>query len=298
MDVRIMEYMQMIEQEKSLSQAAQKLNISQPALSQALSKLEKSFKSPLFVRSNRQMTPTRIGQIYLDGAREMLQVKEDTYRAIEALAKKDSKHIKITADSQAILRLEKELIPALKKRFPKEEFSLVPADSRMAKEYLMNHIADAAFLGSRLRSNSMLNYHHLYSESLVLCIPENLNKAYEELAETPSNGKIPFILPQEGLYFRLLCESILQKLSLSISKTYDVEDFLTMKRLMEQGFGAALLPSRMAREAKNCHTCSVPEEFSYGFYFAVPKYHEDELEFDYILKKAKEIFDGEGEAKS
>ena len=72
MDVRIMEYMQMIEQEKSLSQAAQKLNISQPALSQALSKLEKSFKSPLFVRSNRQMTPTRIGQIYLDGAREML----------------------------------------------------------------------------------------------------------------------------------------------------------------------------------------------------------------------------------
>lgn len=30
----------------------------------------------------------------------------------------------------------------------------------------------------------------------------------------------------------------------------------------------------------------------------VPKYHEDELEFDYILKKAKEIFDGEGEAKS
>ena len=57
MDVRIMEYMQMIEQEKSLSQAAQKLNISQPALSQALSKLEKSFKSPLFVRSNRQMTP-------------------------------------------------------------------------------------------------------------------------------------------------------------------------------------------------------------------------------------------------
>lgn len=162
----------------------------------------------------------------------------------------------------------------------------------------MNHIADAAFLGSRLRSNSMLNYHHLYSESLVLCIPENLNKAYEELAETPSNGKIPFILPQEGLYFRLLCESILQKLSLSISKTYDVEDFLTMKRLMEQGFGAALLPSRMAGEAKSCHTYSVPEEFSYGFYFAVPKYHEDEMEFDYILKKAKEIFDGEGKAKS
>lgn len=85
MDVRIMEYMLMIEQEKSLSKAAQKLNISQSALSQSLSRLEKSFENPLFVRANRQMVPTRMGQIYLDGAREMLNVKEETYEAIRAL---------------------------------------------------------------------------------------------------------------------------------------------------------------------------------------------------------------------
>lgn len=286
--------MLMIEQEKSLSQAAKKLNISQPALSQALSKLEKSFENPLFVRSNRQIVPTRIGQIYLDGAREMLLVKEDTYQAIGALMAKGTKHIKIAADSQIILSLQTELIPALKSKFPQEEFTLLPTDSHMAKEYILNHIVDAAFIGSRLCSNSMLNYHPLYNEHLVLCVPENLRKTYEGLPLKSEPPKIPFILPQAGLYFRFLYDNIIQKLSFSISKTYETEDFLTMKRLMEQGFGIALLPSHMVQVGDSYTIYPIPDDTSFGIYFAVPRYHEESPEFYYTLKKAKEILNPQG----
>ena len=202
---------------------------------------------------------------------------------------KEAKHIKLAADSQAILPLEKELLPALKNKFSQEEFTLLPADSHMAKEYILNHIVDAAFIGSRLCSNSMLNYHHLYDECLMLCVPENLLNAYGGLPEKSESPKIPFILPRTGLYFRFLYDNIMQKLSITISKSYEAEDFLTMKRLMEQGFGAALLPGRMAREAKGCTVYPAPDDASFGFYFAVPRYHEEEPEFDYALKKAREI---------
>ncbi len=289
MDVRIMEYMLMIEQEKSLSKAAQKLNISQSALSQSLAKLEKSFQNPLFVRTNRQMIPTRMGQIYLEGAREMLKVKEETYEAIQDLTVKGKKLIRIAVESQVLSVLEKNIISTLKDRFSGQEFRLLPADSHIAKEYILNHIADAAILCSFRCSNSMLNYYHLYDDHLALCVPENLSQAYETMIKNTEMRGIPFILPRPGLYFRPYCESILQKLSFSISRSYEAEDFLTMKRLMEQGFGAALLPGHMARAAEDCSIYHLGGEFSFSLYFAVPKYHEDELEFEYIYKKAKEL---------
>lgn len=289
MDVRIMEYMLMIEQEKSLSKAAQKLNISQSALSQSLSRLEKSFENPLFVRANRQMVPTRMGRIYLDGAREMLNVKEETYEAIRALTAEGKKLVRIAVEPQMLSALEGEIPSLMRSRFPGQEFSLLPADSQIAKEYILNHIADAAFLCSLRCSNSMLSYHHLRDDHLALCVPENLLSAYETMAKGGESRGIPFILPRSGLYFRPYCDNILQKLSFSISRTYEAEDFPTIKRLMEQGFGAALLPGHMAREAADCTVFHLGEEFPFGLYFAVPKYHEDELEFEYIFKKAREI---------
>ena len=129
----------------------------------------------------------------------------------------------------------------------------------------------------------------LYDECLMLCVPENLLKAYEGLPEKSESPKIPFILPRTGLYFRFLYDNIMQKLSITISKGYEAEDFLTMKRLIEQGFGAALLPGRMAREARGCTVYPAPDDASFGFYFAIPRYHEEEPEFDYALKKAMEI---------
>ncbi len=290
MDVRIMEYMLMIEQEKSLSRAAEKLNISQSALSQALTKLEKNFSAPLFIRTNRMMVPTRIGKIYLDGSREMLKTRDEVYQTIHSLIVKGTKSITIAAEYQVCQQVKNDLIPSLNNRFPNEEFLLLPADSRLAKEYLLNHIADAAFLYSRLCSNSMLNYHHLFDECLLLCVPDNLAETYEKMLQNPGLCGIPFIFPRPEHYFRFLSETIIQKLSFSISKSYEAEDLLSVKQLMEQGFGAALLPGRMAREAANCSVFSTPDEFSFGAYFAVPRYHEDDLEFDYILRAAKALF--------
>ncbi len=290
MDVRIMEYMLMIEQEKHLSRAASKLNISQPALSQALSKLEQSFQAPLFVRANRQMIPTKIGRIYLDGAREMLQVKEDTYQALKAMTAGDARQIRIAADALAILPLEKELLPAFHHAFPHKDLSIFPADSHIAKTYIINHIADAAFIASRFTSNSMLRYHHLYDENLMLCIPENLLGQYEDDRKKNASIRIPFIFPQSGLYFRIFYDNILEKLSFSISKSYEAENFLTIKHLMEQGFGAALLPGRMVRMAKGYAVRSISADTSFSVYFSIPQYHDETAEFDYILKKAKEIF--------
>ena len=59
MDLRQIEYIIAIEQEESISKAAEKLFITQSALNQQLLKLEKELGMPLFERKKRQMIPHR-----------------------------------------------------------------------------------------------------------------------------------------------------------------------------------------------------------------------------------------------
>ena len=59
MDVRLLEYMLVLERLGSVSAAAEEIHISQSALSQSLARLEKSLHTQLFVRANRKLTPRK-----------------------------------------------------------------------------------------------------------------------------------------------------------------------------------------------------------------------------------------------
>ncbi|MBO4289786.1 MAG: LysR family transcriptional regulator, partial [Lachnospiraceae bacterium] len=79
MDLRILEYVVSIEEYGSMTEAAEKLYITPSALNQQLLKLEKELGTPLFTRSKRRMIPTAAGRAYLEGARRMLSIRQETY---------------------------------------------------------------------------------------------------------------------------------------------------------------------------------------------------------------------------
>ena len=66
MDVKQQEYFVAIVEEGSISKAAKKLYISQPTLSQFLSKLENSLNVRLVTRSNNVIALTEAGRLYYE----------------------------------------------------------------------------------------------------------------------------------------------------------------------------------------------------------------------------------------
>ena len=70
MDLKQIENMIAIEQEQSISRAAEKLFLTQSALNQQLLKLEKELGTPLFERRKHSMIPTFAGRIYLTTAHQ------------------------------------------------------------------------------------------------------------------------------------------------------------------------------------------------------------------------------------
>ena len=85
MDFKELEYILVIAQEKNISKAAERLYVSQPALSRALLKVEDRLGVSLFFRKNRQYIPTYAGELYLDMARTVLNKKHEFDRQIKKL---------------------------------------------------------------------------------------------------------------------------------------------------------------------------------------------------------------------
>ena len=85
MDTRQIEYIIAIAEEKTLSRAAERLFISQSALSQLLSNLQAEGLPPLFYRQKGEMLLTDAGKIYVNGARIVMKICEDTEEALDKL---------------------------------------------------------------------------------------------------------------------------------------------------------------------------------------------------------------------
>lgn len=73
MDIRELYYLNALEEEGSISKAAERLFIAQASLSQFLRQFESQLGSPLFVRTNKGIRPTPSGKVFLGHTRHILR---------------------------------------------------------------------------------------------------------------------------------------------------------------------------------------------------------------------------------
>src|SRR5882762_2145043 len=90
MDINQFEVFLAVAQEKSFSRAAEALHRTQPAVSQAIRRLETELGEPLFDRSSKDGTLTAAGRVLFDFAQQMLNLRTHAHAALKEL--KDLHH--------------------------------------------------------------------------------------------------------------------------------------------------------------------------------------------------------------
>lgn len=86
MNLRQIECIVAIEDHGNITEAATHLYVTPSALNQQLLKLEKELGLPLFLRMRHQMIPTAAGRVYLDNARRLLDIRQNTYTQLQDMA--------------------------------------------------------------------------------------------------------------------------------------------------------------------------------------------------------------------
>ena len=273
MDVRFYQYMLTIAEEGSVQAAAEKLHLSQSALSQALVKEETEAGGIIFERKRgKKITITPLGELYLKTASQMVRIKEETYDLIKKLDHNLTETIRIAICNQAYVLISENIMEVLHSEFPSLNIFFYKADSSQSLELLKNGVIDLAIFAAQEVRDSVIKTDILYSERLVLAVSSGYEMNEEEDILNQLE-KIPFIYPAYNTFLYQLIPERLHEESLPHPAVYKSADASEIVRIVENGYGAALVPEKLIPEEHTCTVIGWDPKIRYNIYAAIPKYH-------------------------
>ena len=219
MDTKQIEYILKIAEENNITKAAEKLFITQSALNQQLLKLEKELGTPLFHRSRANWRLTEAGEIYIEGAKTALQIKNTTYNKIYDVVSARKGHLTIGLTPGRGLRMFTAIYPELHRNYPNLDVRPIEMRVRAQQEAIAKGEVDVGLMTLRSIDRTIDTYYPLKKEELVLMIPaahplaEKAAAPGEPLAtmDLTALRYEPFVLMDKSSTLRSACDTLFEK---------------------------------------------------------------------------------------
>lgn len=248
MDFKALEYICAISEAKTISQAAKNLFISQPALSQFLSKLERELGTPIFDRSGNMMTLTSAGEILVrDGSKLLLSRNEMLHRVAE-LSDERAETLRFGVSpfySKYYLPL---LFPYYREHHPNIRLDIVEKNSLELEQLVLDGELDLCFIPAEPMREG-LKYQPIYMEEIMIAIPPShplnthaVSSPYGPYLDLELLRNEPFVELIPSLKFSTMCQRILRHFCLSPDVIYQSTSWDTVCMLVAQGVGVGFLP--------------------------------------------------------
>lgn len=257
MDIKYLNYILTIAEERNLHKAAEKLYISQPSLSQYLLRLETELGTPLFRRCNKELIPTEAGRLYIETARTVVNLRNKLYRDISNLTYQS--HLSIATASQWGTSLISRIMPEFKAKHPDVMIevteSFFPSMSfRLKREEIDICLASIAqappdykiiFLGQEEIKAAVSSRHPFCSQhdpEVTRLTPDILLRSFSE-----EN----FLLTSKGSSTQFLVERLFQSIHFYPRIFGYFDNINTILQLVEAGTGVSFVPVSCINE--NAH---------------------------------------------
>ena len=290
MDIRIMEYMKAIEEEGSISKAAERVHISQSALSQSLAKLEQELGTPLFERRDKRWVPTEAGDLYLRGATTMITIKEEAYRRINALSVKRSYTLSLAICPQVFMLYGNSMFSALRSGLPDIHLNVFRTASTQALEQLKSGVVDMAIYSELPLEGRAPSGELLYKEELLLSVP--ISRAWDGDTIDPERISMsPLIIPVEGSHMGDLVYPLIRSFHIDPESCYTADSSSGVDLLLQNGYGSAFLPGRILNREGYDGFISYHADppLAYDIRFMAGKHFKDEKTAADILRLIREL---------
>ena len=179
MDLHQIENIIAIDREHSISKAAEKLFLTQSALNQQLLRLEKELGIPLFERHKHGMVPTYAGNIYLATARQMIDMKEQTYRIIRDIGEENIGEISISYTPERGSLMFSHIYPIFHAKYPNITFRVCEARGKKMEQLLLQKEVTLACTAYETGSQKPdFEFQAMSEELIVLGLPASHPLAY------------------------------------------------------------------------------------------------------------------------
>jgi DNA-binding transcriptional LysR family regulator len=145
MDLNLVGVFVAVYETRSLTAAAARLYVTQPAVSQALGRLRREFDDPLFVREGRTMEPTPLAASIFPGFREAVSAIDRTVDGVHRFdPSRSHKHFRIALSELGEIGWMPAILRAVRAEAPGMSIEAVPMDVEALPEWLGRGIVDLA----------------------------------------------------------------------------------------------------------------------------------------------------------
>ena len=237
MEIRQLRMFREVVDAGSISEAARRMNLSQPPLSYHMKMLEQELGVTLFHRGKKNIELTAAGQLLYERAQTMLSLERAVSREVSKEGKKKTLRIGVTPSTSILLN------PVLTRLHQADEnlvFEISDATSFRLRERLEKGMLDCALLRSPLRLDG-LDVHPLRKEPFIavgnidsFCIDGDITLS--ELAD------YPLIIYRR---YEAFLHNTFNSQGVSPSVQAVCDDARTALSMAQSGIGLALLPHSM-----------------------------------------------------
>jgi len=225
----------------SLSRAAERLRIAQPALSRQVRLLEAELGVPLFVRHGRGMVPTEHGHEVLKHAQRVIAELEEIRASTTQVGAPLSGRVAIGFPPTVADIISVPLAAAFGKAHPQAELRLVGAYTGYLLDWLHRGEIDVAIIYDPLAARS-LRLRPLLLENLFLIGPPDARfSSTRAVAFKELDGK-RLLLPSAQHGLRTIVERCAGEAGIALDVGIEADSYATLKDLVRHGHGWTILP--------------------------------------------------------
>lgn len=247
MNLRQLEVFCRIVDSGSFSMAAEDVGLSQPAVTFQMQALEKELDVTLLDRGPRRVLPTDAGRILYVHAREILRHASDVQRELEELEDLVRGTLLIGASTGPGEHILPQLLGRFKAAHPQIQVDLRIFPTHRVIEQVASHDLEIGIVGASDK-NPKLIFEPFADDRLTILAPPDHPWLSKDVVTMDDLLHEPFILQQPGAGVRMMLETALKEIDLSLS---DLNVYMelglqeSIKTAVQSGFGVAVI-SRFA----------------------------------------------------
>ena len=232
---------------KSFSSAAEALSVTRPLISIRIKQIEEAYGVKLFERSGRGVQLTNAGEVLFSYAERVFNLIKEADSHLEDMKGIGVGTLKICTGLTVGTYYLPPLITAFQKQYPRIEIRMKVKNKKEVVDDILSFTDDLGFVGN-MDPDKRIIITPLWEEELMVVVSRS-----HELAKFPtiSPSKLnhqTFIVRERGSGTRELVEETLRRSRISVNTTLELGSDEAIKRAVEVGLGASIVPGRVVKE--------------------------------------------------
>ncbi|MDX8273549.1 LysR family transcriptional regulator [Acinetobacter pittii] len=232
-----LEIFALIAELKSFTATAEKLGISQSAVSHALKSLEQQWGINLISRTQSDIELTTTGQQLLTHVKELLSISDTLEKEVAAIHGLNEGTLRIGSfGASSSIYLLPEILESFRQRYPKIEIYIDEGEDKEVAQWLLERRIEVGFL---IMPDERFDTFPLIEDRFVALIPSGYPLAQQLYIDPAQLENCPFIMTMAGSRYQV--ELILKNFNVKPDIKFYVSQILSIVSMVHNQLGISIV---------------------------------------------------------